>query len=277
MLKRNILDAIESIAKKEGVPPLLLMARPEFRQKCVGARWQTFIESNSPLVTYKSEESKASSTDSITEGTINHNIKGISNSIGSLAMLERSALLFRALMSIDSIYDYRSISVLEDLRILLIGSRTEYEVLLSLSYGFKEKNIFAIDIISYSKYITIADMHQMPFPDNFFDIVVCGWTLGYSNTPGLALAEITRVTRDGGYISMGQDVYDQNACERKFISANRPSTIDELLSLFPDCTNKSVIPIYEHNPSYPIGRIEGFLGHLLLTAKIQKKHSTVIF
>ena len=275
MLKKNIIDTITSTAKDQDVHPILLLARPEFRQQCVSNRWRAFLESDLPLL--KHEKEIEGQTPSIIEGTISHNTKGISNSIGSLAMLERSSLLFRPLMAIDCIYDYRRISVLDGIRILLIGCRTEYEVLLSLSYGFKEGNIYAIDLISYSEYITVGDMHKLPFPDNFFNIVVCGWTLGYSVNPADALREMLRVTKNEGHISLGQDVYSQDYSSHQFISAGRPSSIDELLRLFPIRDGCNVLPIYSHNPSYPEGKIQGFLGHLLLTAQIQKDKAIAIF
>jgi malonyl-CoA O-methyltransferase len=43
----------------------------------------------------------------------------------------------------------------------------------------------------------LADMNNLPFPDQFADLSICAFGLGYS--PG-ALAELRRVTRPGGVI-----------------------------------------------------------------------------
>jgi ubiquinone/menaquinone biosynthesis C-methylase UbiE len=51
----------------------------------------------------------------------------------------------------------------------------------------------AVDLISYSPWITPGDMHKLPFDDNTFDIIVLGWVLGYSSTPGQVANEVLRV------------------------------------------------------------------------------------
>ena len=60
-----------------------------------------------------------------------------------------------------------------------------------------------MDLISYSPKIVLGDMHKIPFDDNHFDVVLCGWTLSYSATPKLAAKEILRVTKIGGIIGIG--------------------------------------------------------------------------
>ena len=43
----------------------------------------------------------------------------------------------------------------------------------------------------------------MKFPDSAFDVLICGWTLSYSNAPLKFASEALRVTRDGGIIAIG--------------------------------------------------------------------------
>ena len=50
-----------------------------------------------------------------------------------------------------------------------------------MSYGISRKNISAIDLISYSPWIDLGDMHNLPYKDNSFDIIICGWVIAYSN------------------------------------------------------------------------------------------------
>jgi ubiquinone/menaquinone biosynthesis C-methylase UbiE len=46
-------------------------------------------------------------------------------------------------------------------------------------------------------------MHAMTFPDGYFDVVICGWVLGYSDDKPLAAREILRVTKPGGTVALG--------------------------------------------------------------------------
>lgn len=47
-----------------------------------------------------------------------------------------------------------------------------------------------------------ADMHELPFPDQSFDQVICFNSLTYSQRPGAALGEMARVLRPGGSLSL---------------------------------------------------------------------------
>jgi SAM-dependent methyltransferase len=82
-------------------------------------------------------------------------------------------------------------------QILSIGPRTESELYGFRGLGFAWKNIFAIDTFTYSPKIQQGDMHDISFPDDTFDYVVCGWVLAYSASPEKALSEIRRVMKFG--------------------------------------------------------------------------------
>lgn len=48
-------------------------------------------------------------------------------------------------------------------------------------------------------YVT-CDMTQLPFPDNSFDCITCGWVIEYFPDPRPALRELSRVLQPGGSI-----------------------------------------------------------------------------
>ncbi len=108
-----------------------------------------------------------------------------------------------------SLWIIRPVSVLETLgprwetRILCVGPRTEGELFRLWSHGYKLCNIRGLDVISYSPYIDLGDMHDMPYADNSFDLVLCGWTLAYSENKPKAAEEIARVVRRGGVVAVG--------------------------------------------------------------------------
>jgi ubiquinone/menaquinone biosynthesis C-methylase UbiE len=45
-----------------------------------------------------------------------------------------------------------------------------------------------------------ADVHQLPFPDRVFDVVLCHYFLMWTENPTLALQEMHRVTKTGGKV-----------------------------------------------------------------------------
>lgn len=111
------------------------------------------------------------------------------------------------------------LSVIETLdrnaRILVIGPRNENDLLSLIGLGFKRENVIGLDLISYSSQIVLGDMHQIPFPDDHFDAVICGWTISYSTNPTLAAKEMTRVTRPAGLIAIGVEYSNMGPKDEK--------------------------------------------------------------
>lgn len=63
--------------------------------------------------------------------------------------------------------------------------------------------VIGLDLISCSPHIRLGDIHNMPFDDNSFDVVICGWVLGYSKQPEKAIGQILRVGCDFGIVAFG--------------------------------------------------------------------------
>lgn len=84
--------------------------------------------------------------------------------------------------------------------LLIIGPRYEPELLLARGLGWDHRSIRGLDTFSYSPWIDTGDMHQMPYPDESFSGIVCGWTLSYSSDPETACREMSRVLKPGGYL-----------------------------------------------------------------------------
>lgn len=131
---------------------------------------------------------------SIQEHAIPHNVSQLAKDVAS----DRPLLMVYPLLPISDVY--RNV---QNMKVLCIGPRSEAEIFHLMGYGFQEKNIHGLDLISYSDFITIGDMHANPYPDNFFDIIIMGWVLAYSSNNELAAKESMRVLRPGGYCSVG--------------------------------------------------------------------------
>jgi SAM-dependent methyltransferase len=121
--------------------------------------------------------------------TIDHNLKSLSDFRSS-----RMSLLLDPLAVIETV-DPQS-------RILVIGCRNELDLLMLFAKGFSTRKVRGLDLISYSPFVDCGDMHSLPYSDDSFDVVICGWTLSYSRQPRVAAAEMKRVCRRGGVVAV---------------------------------------------------------------------------
>lgn len=143
--------------------------------------------------------------ESLGANTLEYNFNKISK---SLAVDNRIHMLARPVTAVSRIATQLAYS-----KILSIGPRAEGELLALAGYGFTWGNIHGLDLFSYSPRIEVGDMHAMSYDDSSFDVIFCGWTLGYSDNRPLALQEMVRVTRPGGIIAIGEAYHSRDFTE----------------------------------------------------------------
>lgn len=166
----------------------------------------------------------------ISDNTIFHNFPRFK----SLAVI-RSNLLIRPLSIIDPIY-----SRLEQTSVLSIGPKAEGELLNLVGYGFSHSKVRGVDLVSYSPWIDVGDMHQLPYRNNSFDVVLSGWVIeGYSRDPKQAAAEMLRVVKNGGIIAVGigwsPDSFRQKLKQTRGYNFERCLTnVQDILTLYGD-------------------------------------------
>lgn len=154
-------------------------------------------------------------------------------------------------------------------KILLIGSRTENEILYLKGYDYD--NIKAIDLIAYSPLIEIQDMHNLNFQDNCFDLVIMGWTLAYSTNPQKCASEIIRVLNNNGIVAIGQQASSSNL--------NGINTIKDIHFLFESYINKIYFQIEGENQNLSqegVEKISEFSSSHQITVFSIKKNSNEI-
>jgi len=139
---------------------------------------------------------------------------------------------------------------------LCIGPRSEGELLNFMGMGFR--NVRGLDLISYSPWIDLGDMHAMPYADNAFGIVTMGWVLAYSHSPAKAALEAVRVTRNGGLIAVGVEYRVETAAELAITGGydvcdiKRLESVAEILKLFEPHVDRV---FFTHDvPSPPSGK-----------------------
>lgn len=191
--------------------------------------------------------------------TIHHNLKGLIYSSGT-----RVLSLIHPLSAIESL-DRRVA------RVLSIGPRTEGELFLLLGLGFQKRNIKALDLISYSPWVDLGDMHNIPYDANAFDLVLLGWVLAYSHDPALAAQHIIRVTRPGGLVAVSVE-YATDQMEEEYIRKYgyqaghgvRMRTTEAILQHFGDAVDKVYL-------RYDIpGNLKNEVGNLYVIFSVKK-------
>lgn len=91
----------------------------------------------------------------------------------------------------------------ENFKVLSVGPRNEGELFQIRSLGFNWKNIYGIDLLSYSDTIDLGDIHNSNYQTDFFDIIFCGWVLTYSEDYEKILDELFRIVKNNGIITIG--------------------------------------------------------------------------
>lgn len=161
----------------------LILSSPYLYIRFLSIRKNYFLK-KAPIRYYESEYAR--------ENTISHNSLALIDITCDVSMSRIERLLW-PILSLENI--------VKSSKVLVIGPRTEHDIFMVRKHGFI--NVYGLDLISYSPHIFCGDMHEIPFPDSTFDVVIVGWTLAYSNNQRLALSEIFRVVRAGGCVALG--------------------------------------------------------------------------
>lgn len=134
------------------------------------------------------------------------------------------------------LYPLSAIRMSRSAPVLSVGPRSEGEILNLMGLGFR--NIKAIDLMSYSPWIELGDMHAMPYADDAFAAVIMGWCIAYSDNRRKAALEAVRVARRGGVIAVGVQYAIETAEEaskrvgHQMCDEERLQSVAEILALF---------------------------------------------
>lgn len=161
---------------------------------------------------------------------IEHNLDGLKSNVA----LFRPMALAMPLRSIEYIA-----TRLKQMKVLSVGPRTESEIFALVATGFDPANIKCLDLISYSELVDLGDMHDMPYEDDSFDVIVLGWVLAYSTDQPKAVSEVLRVARAGAIVAVGCEYnpLSNEELRRRGVKAwdtPRFDRTDEILELFGD-------------------------------------------
>jgi hypothetical protein len=131
--------------------------------------------------------------EAVGEDTLSHNLSAFGSG-AVFGMAKRMSLLL-----------YPTAALLKDAlptaRVLIVGPRTEDDIFWAKSLGLY--NTDGMDLLSYSKYIQIGDIHNSGLGDNSYDAVLLGWMISYTKNPDRVIAECKRIIRSGGYLGIG--------------------------------------------------------------------------
>jgi SAM-dependent methyltransferase len=210
-----------------------LLVADEFREFVGRCRYR--------LMRHRLGTLEESGVDSL-KNTVSHNLTALSHISTDFRMRRMKWLIFGTIAN-------EAIS--SSSRILMIGPRTENEILFLHGLGYP--NVVGLDLISYSPYVRLGDMHNMPFEDDSFDVVICGWTLSYSKHPSRVASEIVRVLRSEAILGIGVEHAHLDADTKQ----ERPEFIDPKEALVNRINSCAQI----HALFEPFGRVQTLLQY----------------
>jgi hypothetical protein len=158
------------------------------------------------------------------------------------------------------------------LKLLSVGPRFESELYGYRGLGFRWKNIDAIDTYSYSPRIKVGNMHNIDYPNEHFNVVVCGWTLAYSNNPSAALGEFARILSSNGLLIITWDlpsIFDMSLFPS--LTLSRRNDIDDPDSSIEDPNVFDLVSKFFYLHRLEIGKLE-FYGATPFATLVLKKH-----
>lgn len=199
--------------------------------------------------------------DSVAELTIEHNLTGLSD-----IAAPRSHFLLRPLISINEVMH----SMYAGDLFLTIGPRSEGEILNMIGYGIPIDKIRALDLISCSPWVEKGDMHDMPYEDNTFSVILLGFVLGYSVNPKKLVSEILRVAKPGCIVAIGNE-FNPKTNEELRVEAGysswkvfRYNTADDIINLFEDVIDKV---LFQTEPAPQYRTVPGAIGVIFRVKK----------
>ena len=89
------------------------------------------------------------------------------------------------------------------LKILLIGARTEAEIYSFRLCGFESRNIYAIDLATYTPLISTMNAEDLQFESDYFDVIILGWVLEFVHDINKVKSEVLRCLKSNGIIGIG--------------------------------------------------------------------------
>jgi SAM-dependent methyltransferase len=176
--------------------------------------------------------------DAVSDIAISYNLTAFDHAGAAFGMAKRMSLVLFPLAAI-----FRSA---HKPRVLIVGPRTEDDILWARSLGLTEAR--GLDLFSYSELIDVGDVHDTKLPSRSQDAVVLGWILAYSKDPAMAIAECKRLLKPGGYLAVGMETIVEEKFATMTDRANRLNTVEELKAM----VNEEVV--FCHDPKGPGNR-----------------------
>jgi SAM-dependent methyltransferase len=166
---------------------LWLLRNDRFRFHLVKLRYQILKHRMRFLTTDATE---------IGEKTVTHNLDAFLVD-AAFGCGGRMALLIYPLAAYYHFFRVRR----QDLKILVVGPRTEDDIFWLRAYGFL--GVSGLDLFSYSDSIQLGDIHHTDIPSQSVDCVLLGWMISYSKDPERVIEECRRILKPGGLLGIG--------------------------------------------------------------------------
>lgn len=174
--------------------------------------------------------------------SLGRRLKSYSDQTGVLEHDYSVRMLLRGQTSNRPVNLIRPLSIIDRdwsrMRVLSVGCRYETELLYLVGHGCRLQNIRGLDMISYSPWVDLGNMHEMPYPNDSWDAIILAWVIAYSDQPQKAADEVVRVATNGAlvaislsYVPQGQ-MEDMASKDQLIGGLDRRQSTDKLLDIF---------------------------------------------
>ena len=180
-------------------------------------------------------------SDNIGEATISHNLSAF-NYNGGFGVGQRMGLLIYPVIAYNTFYTIDR----SELKVLLVGCRTEDDIFWMRSYGYSQAVGF--DLFSYSDNIIVGDIHKTEFTSQSFDVVLLGWMISYTKDPAGVVKECRRILKPGGLLGVGLE-HNPNQ-DNANVAPPRVNTLNstlDIISLLNSSIDHKVLFEYDHH------------------------------
>jgi hypothetical protein len=157
-------------------------------------------------------------TEGVSDIAISYNLSAFDQPNAAFGMAKRMSLILFPMAAI--------LRNTPKAKVLIVGPRTEDDILWARSLGLTEAR--GLDLFSYSELIDVGDMHDTGLPSQSYDAILLGWVLAYSKQPEVAVAEMKRLLKPGGFLAVGMETIEESKFATLTDRASSLNTIDEL-------------------------------------------------
>lgn len=176
----------------------------------------------------------------IGENTVKYNLSAF-NTDAVFGCGDRMGLLIYPVVAYYTFYTIKK----QLKKVLIVGCRSEDDIFWLKSYGFNQT--IGFDLFSYSRFVTLGDIHKTEYQDATFDVVLLGWMISYTKSTTDVIKECKRILKPNGLLGIGiEHDQKQNVENLGSIRMNPLNSTNDIKVLLDSVVTHKILFEYDH-------------------------------